>query len=316
MDLGVDLKQIQAKICRQNRNNPVQTACFLRQSRKNQRQSRNMRFHPTCPGRVLALVVLLAFPASGSAGDPAPFPDFTFKREKAPEPGAKPRITVRIEPEPERPAAKPTATPSASSPDTAPSTSSTYAWYWNHVPPEIAVNAAERTGKALLGLQKGTVPGPRLQDLQSIAQAQGATILRETIGTQISPALVLAVIAVESSGRRTAESHKGAQGLMQLMPDTAARFGVTDSLDPAQNIRGGVAYLDWLMREFGGDPVLALAGYNAGEGAVRRHQGVPPFAETRDYVPKVLAAFEVARGLCQTRPELITDACALRIAMN
>ena len=96
---------------------------------------------------------------------------------------------------------------------------------------------------------------------------------------------------------------------MQLMPDTAARFGVSDSFEPTQNIQGGVKYLDWLMEEFERDPILVLAGYNAGEGSVRKHEGVPPFAETRDYIPKVLAAFQVAKGLCQTPPELITDGC-------
>ena len=96
---------------------------------------------------------------------------------------------------------------------------------------------------------------------------------------------------------------------MQLMPDTAARFGVSDSFVADQNILGGVKYLDWLMGEFDQDPILVLAGYNAGEGSVRKHAGVPPFAETRDYVPKVLAAFQVARGLCKSPPELITDGC-------
>jgi soluble lytic murein transglycosylase-like protein len=128
----------------------------------------------------------------------------------------------------------------------------------------------------------------------------------------VSPALVLAVIAVESSGRVDAVSHKGAQGLMQLIPATAERFGVEDAGEAAQNIRGGVAYLDWLMAEFGQDAVLALAGYNAGENAVKRNDGVPPFAETRAYVPKVLAAWLVARGLCLTPPELITDGCVFR----
>jgi soluble lytic murein transglycosylase-like protein len=96
---------------------------------------------------------------------------------------------------------------------------------------------------------------------------------------------------------------------MQLMPATAARFGVADSFDAAQNIRGGVAYLDWLMAHFGGDPILVLAGYNAGEGAVRDHAGVPPFAETRAYVPKVLAAYRVARGLCRRPPARLADGC-------
>jgi soluble lytic murein transglycosylase-like protein len=78
---------------------------------------------------------------------------------------------------------------------------------------------------------------------------------------------------------------------------------------PAQNILGGVKYLNWLMGKFDYDPILVLAGYNAGEGSVLNHDGVPPYPETRDYVPKVLAAFQVARGLCKTPPELITDGC-------
>jgi soluble lytic murein transglycosylase-like protein len=155
--------------------------------------------------------------------------------------------------------------------------------------------------------------GPPLQSLADIARVHGRDILRETVGKQVSPALVLAVISVESGGRATAESGAGAQGLMQLIPATAERFGVSDSFDAAQNIRGGVAYLDWLMGEFDGDPLLALAGYNAGEGAVRTHAGVPPYAETRAYVPKVLAAWKVARGLCLTPPELMTDGCVFAV---
>ena len=125
----------------------------------------------------------------------------------------------------------------------------------------------------------------------------------------MSPAFVLAVIAIESAGQTDAVSHAGAVGLMQLIPATAARFGVEDSRDPSQNVKGGVAYLDWLLNEFDNDPVLALAGYNAGEGAVRKHQGVPPFNETRAYVPKVLAAWNVARSMCLTPPVLVSDGC-------
>ena len=99
---------------------------------------------------------------------------------------------------------------------------------------------------------------------------------------------------------------------MQLMPATAERFGVTDRLEAEQNIRGGVKYLNWLMSEFGRDPMLVLAGYNAGEGAVKKHGGVPPYRETRDYVPKVLAAFRMASALCQTPPQLLSDGCVFR----
>jgi soluble lytic murein transglycosylase-like protein len=123
---------------------------------------------------------------------------------------------------------------------------------------------------------------------------------------------VLAVIAVEPAGRANVTSHAGAQGLMQLMPATAERFGVSDSMVPEQNIACGVKFLDWLMGKFINDPILVLAGYNAGEGSVLNHAGVLPYAETRDYVPKVLAAFQVASGLCQTPPELISDGCVFR----
>jgi len=106
---------------------------------------------------------------------------------------------------------------------------------------------------------------------------------------QLAPHLVLAIINTESGFNPNAVSPKNAQGLMQLIPDTAARFKVRNILDPAQNIRGGMAYLRWLMAYFEGDVMLVAAAYNAGEGAVDRYRGVPPYAETRDYVRRVLA---------------------------
>ncbi|HEY9108153.1 MAG TPA: transglycosylase SLT domain-containing protein [Roseateles sp.] len=107
---------------------------------------------------------------------------------------------------------------------------------------------------------------------------------------QLSPALVLAVMAQESNFDPLAESPKKAQGLMQLMPDTGTRFNVVRLRDPSQNIRGGMAYLRWLLAYFEGDVQLALAGYNAGEKAVDRYLGVPPYAETRLYVRKIMAS--------------------------
>jgi len=267
---------------------------------------------------IIALGVALCLPASAHAGDPPPFPDFTFKMGKPPSAGATRRITVQIESQPEPPAD--TSTPGAAPKAQAQPPVSRYGWFWEKVSPDMDVDPMARLRDAFVVLSDGpggaSVSGPRLQTVQDIAAAQGPHVLRATIGTQVSPALVLAVIAVESGGQPTAESPKGAQGLMQLMPDTARRFGVADSLSQAENIRGGVAYLDWLLSEFQGDAVLALAGYNAGENTVRKHNGVPPFAETRDYVPKVLAAFQVARGLCKTSPELISDGCALDLALK
>lgn len=111
----------------------------------------------------------------------------------------------------------------------------------------------------------------------------------------IDPALVLAVIDGESGGDPRARSPKNAQGLMQLRPDTAQRFGVADPWDIGQNIEGGTAYLNWLLRHFNGSLPLALAGYNAGEGAVERHGGIPPYRETRHYVQRIIGRYGKAR---------------------
>jgi hypothetical protein len=107
----------------------------------------------------------------------------------------------------------------------------------------------------------------------------------------LDPHLVLAVIAAESAFDRTAVSPKGAQGLMQLMPGTAARFGVSNAFDAEQNLHGGMTYLAWLLDQFRGDLDLALAGYNAGEKAVEQYRGVPPYDETREYVRRVRATY-------------------------
>lgn len=107
---------------------------------------------------------------------------------------------------------------------------------------------------------------------------------------KLAPHLVLAVMATESNFDPLAVSPKNAQGLMQLIPDTAARFQVRRLTDPVQNIRGGMAYLRWLMAYFEGDVAMVLAAYNAGERAVDRYRGVPPYAETRMYVRRIIAA--------------------------
>ncbi len=247
--------------------------------------------------------------------------DFTFRRIGVAPQNGQPRIAVQIDPaEQARRLAVPTVLPQRAAlplPDAAATPDGArFGWFWNRVPPGIEQTQGRFLAAmaALSTAPEGTrVPEPSVQHLQDIAAAHGAQILMATVGTQVSPALALAVISVESAGRTGAVSQAGAQGLMQLIPATAARFGVADAMDPAQNIRGGVAYLDWLMDTFDNDIVLALAGYNAGEGAVRRSGGVPPYAETRDYVPRVLAAWQIARGLCATVPELPTDGCVFAI---
>ena len=253
--------------------------------------------------------------------------DFTFRRVGVPQTGSGNRITVQIDPSAPLFVSNRAATPfvplerEAPAPEISGGSGAAapagVEWFWDRVSPMVADSRPGRLQDALSVLSlapSGQITGPRLQMLQDIASAYGTDILRETVGTRVSPALVLAVIAVESAGRADAQSHAGAAGLMQLMPGTAARFGVSDRLQPGESIRGGVAYLDWLLGRFGGDPILALAAYNAGEGAVDDNGGVPPYSETRAYVPKVLAAFTVARGLCQTPPELVSDGCVFMVS--
>lgn len=108
----------------------------------------------------------------------------------------------------------------------------------------------------------------------------------------VYPRLALAVIRTESNFNPGAVSPKNAQGLMQLIPETAARFNVTKPFDPEQNIRGGLAYLRWLLAYFKGNVTLVAAAYNAGEGAVNRHAGIPPYAETQGYVKRIHELFK------------------------
>jgi Soluble lytic murein transglycosylase and related regulatory proteins (some contain LysM/invasin domains) len=117
----------------------------------------------------------------------------------------------------------------------------------------------------------------------------------------VEEAVVRAIIHAESAFNPLAVSSAGAQGLMQLMPATARRFGVADSFDPAANIRGGVQYLAWLLQRYNGDLTLAAAGYNAGEGAVDRYRGVPPYSETQRYVQRVAVLAERYRGVLASR---------------
>ena len=107
----------------------------------------------------------------------------------------------------------------------------------------------------------------------------------------IDPHLVLAVISVESGFNARAVSPKRAQGLMQLIPETAERFGVKRVFNAAENIEGGLAYLRWLMAFFQGEVKLVLAAYNAGERAVERHRGIPPYEETRNYVERITSMY-------------------------
>lgn len=133
----------------------------------------------------------------------------------------------------------------------------------------------------------GNVTGARRPHAQLVAR------LAPKFG--VDPRLALAIARAESDFDPLARSPKNAQGLMQLIPDTAERFGVRDAFDPEQNVRGGLAYLKWLLRRYDGDVILTAAAYNAGEGAVEHYGGVPPFDETREYVRRILSFYPHAR---------------------
>jgi hypothetical protein len=147
------------------------------------------------------------------------------------------------------------------------------------------------------------VPGdPRYRDVSGISVARAGRLSRSSppagryaqeireISRQyeVDPLLVEAVVRTESAFDRAALSRKGAAGLMQLMPATASALGVLDRFDPAENIRGGVRHLRYLLDRYHGQVAIALAAYNAGEGAVDAHGGIPPYPETEQYVQRVL----------------------------
>ena len=122
-------------------------------------------------------------------------------------------------------------------------------------------------------------------EIEQLVQSNAAT-------WQVDPALVRAVMANESGFNPKATSKTGAQGLMQLEPDTATSLGVNDAYDPEQNVWGGTRYLRGLLDRFGGDITKAVAAYNAGPAAVEKYGGVPPYAETQSYVKSVLGSYQ------------------------
>ncbi|MDR7191412.1 lytic transglycosylase domain-containing protein [Luteimonas terrae] len=147
----------------------------------------------------------------------------------------------------------------------------------------------------------GAAPGVNFGNVRLNENAYRDEVARASREFGVDEAIVRAIMHAESAFNPNALSRAGAQGLMQLMPATAARFGVVNAFDPEQNIRGGVEYLAWLLKRFNGDLTLAAAGYNAGEGAVQRHGGVPPYAETQRYVVRVGTLADRYRGQLASR---------------
>lgn len=135
--------------------------------------------------------------------------------------------------------------------------------------------------------------------LAAIIQKYGKFVKFSAEQHGVPEAFILGVIVAESAGKVDAKSPKGAMGLMQLMPATAQKFGVKDAYSASQNIDGGTALIADLLVRYDWDPLLVLAAYNAGEGAVAKYKGVPPYKETREYIPRVLAAYGSADRLIE-----------------
>lgn len=152
---------------------------------------------------------------------------------------------------------------------------------------------------------------PQPEALARLAARHGAAIQIASRGTLVSPALMLAVIAVHSDGSANAGGLIGVQSTGLPRTGITRRVAAPDPVDTERYLRASVASLDWLLRRYDGDVILALAAHNAGEGAVLRAGGVPPFGETRAYVPRVLAAWRAAIQLCRFPPVLPTDLCTL-----
>lgn len=176
--------------------------------------------------------------------------------------------------------------------------------------------------RAIRGLDERPPSATEIESLWQLSRRQSplrvgesAAIRRRTvrlIATEarrflLDPRLVLAIVSAESGFDSEARSARSAMGLMQLVPDTAERFAVTDAFDPAQNLRGGMAYLRWLLSYFRGDVTLAVAAYNAGEGQINRHGGVPPFAETKAYLERVRLTYPFARHFYDPRASRIAS---------
>jgi hypothetical protein len=163
---------------------------------------------------------------------------------------------------------------------------------------KIPLNVAQRTTLETQAIDLPRLPTlPKVMSFSQLTSADkikfASSVTQLSKEFKLDPRLVMAVMRAESNYDPLARSSKGAQGLMQLIPETAERFSVKDIADPFDNIRGGMAYLKWLLSLFRGDVVLSLAAYNAGEKTIEKFGGVPPYTETMAYVQRIRSAYPI-----------------------
>jgi soluble lytic murein transglycosylase-like protein len=174
--------------------------------------------------------------------------------------------------------------------------------HYTNVPGDSRYNLIRKDAEPAVARPATESGGAVSQGVRAFTQLIRAAAERYGVETR----LIEAMVQTESAGNPTAVSPKGARGLMQLMPERAALLGVRNSFDPGQNVDGGVRHMRDLLQSFGGDVTLALAAYNAGEAAVRSYGGVPPFAETREYVRRVRALYNGGGSAASQTVALVT----------
>jgi len=175
-----------------------------------------------------------------------------------------------------------------------------FTWANNHASKTITVEKAKTEPVASISVASPLIPSKSKKNINSSRTSLNtqfdSIIFKAAKQHQVDPALIKAIIMAESNYNPDALSKKGAQGLMQLMPNTAKWLGVKDSFNPEYNIHGGVKYFKQLLLQFDGNVELALAAYNAGSKRVRQYNGVPPFTATRYYITKVFKYYEHYKG--------------------
>jgi len=250
-----------------------------------------------------ALCAALGAPAAAQLGFAQPAGEgFSFRRVTPPPPGARKRIILQGQ-------------------KLEMSSHSMEPGFWSRPEARPAVTRARPLLPALAAAADwGRAGGRRAESdretARAIMRAHGPAMLEAARGSGLSLSLLLAVAIAESGGDSRAVSPKGARGLMQLMPATAAELGVRDAFSPAQAAPGAARHLSALLRRFDEDPLAALAAYNAGAGAVERGRAVPAWPETRSYVPRVLAAAAALQELCLTPPASFREPCAPTPALH